>query len=272
MTKQGLSVVTIALNEAKNIIDFIASHREIADEILVIDGGSSDGTTEIALAQGCRVINNPWPGYAKQWNLGINEANFNWILIADTDHRLTDELKSFLHEVRKGKKNDFDGFLIPRRTYFFGKWARYGGFYPDTPYPRLFKKGCGIFDEKALVHEKLIFLGKKIGRSTGDIIHLSYPDINSYLIKMNNYTSLEAAQHSFENKKWREMLNNVLKGGQIDRALLRRKLPCRWLIVFIYRYLLKLGFLDGKLGFYLAAFSAFYEICTEAKLWEKGEV
>ncbi|MGF7396667.1 glycosyltransferase family 2 protein [Thermoanaerobacterium thermosaccharolyticum] len=268
--KEGISVVTITMNEEKNIISFINSHKLVADEIIVVDGGSNDNTVKIAKELGARVKENKWPGYAKQWNVGIKNARYKWILIGDADHIISEKLANEIKFMIYNFSEKYDAFFIPRRNIMFGKWVKYGGFYPDIPYPRLFKNGLGYFDEGNLVHEKLIINSDKVGRVKNDIIHNTFMNVETYIDKMNKYTTLEAKMLLEKNNTY-NIRNFFNKKLYKDKSFIRRSLPLRPIVVFIYRYFLKLGFLDGKIGLYMATLSAIYEYITTMKLWQYNQ-
>jgi hypothetical protein len=147
----------------------------------------------------------------------------------------------------------------------FNKWVRHGGFYPDTPYARLFKKKLGLYDENQLVHEKLIVNSNNIGKLKNAILHYTYLDYEKYIEKMNKYTSLEATIALNDNFKVKDIFNNK----KINKAVIRRCLPFKPSVVFAYRYFLKLGFLDGRLGYDIAKLSSFYEYITVLKTNKK---
>lgn len=259
--KKGISAVTITYNEEANIEKFIVSHKKVADEIIVIDSGSYDDTIKLAKNLGAIVINNPWPGYAKQWNFGIKKCNYEWIIIGDADHYLTDDVAKEINY--RICNEDNDAYYIPRKNIFFGKWLKHGGFYPDTPYARMFRNGYGCFDEKQMVHEKLKVQSDRIGRMKSPIVHNTYTNFENYISKMNKYTTLEA---EIRNEKESKVINNSNKF--IDKSQIKRKLPFRPIIMFLYRYILRLGFLDGKLGFIMAILSGYYEFVSNIKAWE----
>ena len=268
--KEGISVVTITCNEEKNIADFILTHKRIADEIIVVDGGSTDQTIQIAKELGARVIENPWPGYAKQWNVGMRKADYGWIMIGDADHRISEALAEEINAVIRSKEDcEQEAYLVPRKNFMFGKWVKHGGFYPDMPYPRLFKNGSAYFDETQLVHEKVIIQSKRIGKLKNPIEHYTFLDFESYINKLNRYTTLEANINPNQKYTLFHFIKTAIKQkSAIDKAAIRRSFPLRPIGIFIYRYIIRLGFLDGSLGLHMAVLSAFYEYVTNLKRWQ----
>lgn len=262
---EGLSVVTITYNEEKNIKNFIESHNKLANEIIVIDSGSTDNTVKIAKEMGAIVIYNKWDGYAKQWNFGIKRCTYDWIVIGDADHVITKQLANEINIIITNKKNEYDAYYMPRKNIMFGKWVKHGGFYPDIPYARMFKNGKGLFDEEQTIHEKLKVDSNKIGKLNGDILHYTYFDFNSYIEKLNKYTELEALS-KIQNKSTVKSSSNRI----IDKNKIKSKIPFRTFLMFVYRYIFKLGILDGKVGFIMAFSSAFYEFAINVKVWQKN--
>lgn len=180
-----LSVAIITYNE-ESIIRQTLESVKWADEIIVVDSGSTDRTVSICKEYTDKVFHQDWLGYAKQKNLAIDMSTGDWILSLDADEpiepALAEEIRSII-----SKSDAFDGYKIPRKTIFLGKWVRHGGWYPDLNL-RLFRKGKGRFVERA-VHESLHVDGV-IGRTRHAIIHYAYPSIESYLTKLNKYSTL----------------------------------------------------------------------------------
>lgn len=260
MTASGLSVVTITLNEIDNIGCFIESHRSIADELIVVDAGSTDGTAQYAEKLGCRVIRHPWMGYGRQWNVGLDAAKYEWILVGDADHEMTESLAQFIQEV-KIRSGGPDAYLVPRRNYLGRRWIRHGGYYPDTPYARLFRRGVGRFDERVAVHEKLVYTRRvNVGVARGYVIHHTYRSVSDMIQKIDRYTSLEASQR-------KSLPDRSTRRSHLDPSVVRRRLPLRPLAVFLWRLVARGGFLDGRLGLYMALMHMWYEIVTDFKVY-----
>src|SRR5450631_3026539 len=206
-----LSVLIITHNEESNIGRTLASVQPlVADskgEIIVIDSGSTDRTVEIAKSFGAKVFVEEWKGYAAQKNSAIDKATGNWILSLDADEEVDEELRGALrhyilgetaHSVRDGvdvvRKSllatTVTALQIHRKNYFLGRWIKHGGFWPD-PKLRLFRQGCGRFEERA-VHETVKVTGRTATLKHGAILHHSYPTIADYVDHMNRYSSLGA--------------------------------------------------------------------------------
>jgi len=224
-----LSVIIIAKNESENIADCIKS-ANFADEVVVLDSGSSDNTNAIARKLGAKVFNKPWKGYGQHKNLAIQLAKHEWIFSLDADERITPALKKeIIKTINQSHLNVYD---VPRRSLFVSRFINYSGWQPDRT-KRLFKKGSARFSEHQ-VHEHLI-TQHEIGHLTEPLIHYSYRDFETVLKKINVYSSLGASD-----------LKNRGKKGSLKKALFH----AFW--AFIRTYFLRLGFLDGREGLMLA--------------------
>ena len=278
-----LSVVIITHDEELNIGRTLASVQPlVADgkgEIIVIDSGSTDRTVEIAKSHGAKVFAENWKGYAAQKNSAIDKATGDWILSLDADEEvdqyLVKEVSWLLGAIPKWKKegmpvdndpqskelrdrglqigldeDELNGFFIPRKNYFLGRWIRHGGFWPDAKL-RLLRRGAGKFQSQT-VHETVKVQGTSSAIRDGAIIHHSYPTLADYIDHMNRYSSLSA-----------EML--VAKG---HRGFSPFNIIVRPLATFTYNYFFRLGFLDGREGLLLHLYHAVYVSWKYAKAWE----
>ena len=242
-----LSVITLTLNEERNIADCLESVKW-ADEIIVVDSGSTDRTLEIARNYTDRVITVEWKGYGSARNLGISLATGDWILWLDADERVTEELAREIREILQSPDERINGYRIARRAYFLGRWIRHAGWYPARV-TRLFPRTKGRFTERR-VHETLCIEGP-LSETEHDILHFTDPDLTHYFTKFNRYTSLAA--------------NDMLTEG---RPFSLRDLLLRPPFLFFKMYILRRGFLDGIQGLMLSVLSAAYVFTKYAKLWE----
>lgn len=221
-----LSVVIITLNEEGAIDRCIDSVRKVADEVLVVDSGSTDATVEVAESCGARVINKDWLGFGRQKQFAVNEAAHPMVLCLDADEWLSDALSE---EILKIKNSAMAAaYVLPRRNLFLGRWLSYGEGYPDYTL-RFFNREKARWSEEP-VHEGVLYDGKPI-RLKGDLMHQSADDLHRFLEKQNRYTTIQAA-HLFENGKRFSLAKMILSPA----------------IRFFRYYLLKLGFLDGVPG------------------------
>ncbi len=225
--KEGLSVVMITYNSEKYLEKSLSS-ASFADEIVVVDAGSSDRTLEIARKFGAKVYQKPWEGFGKQKRYAVNMASFDWVFVLDSDEVITQELAGEIKEVLKNPK--FQGYLVPRLNFFFGRPVKRCGLYPDYSL-RLFNKKFGNFEERE-VHEKVILKGKT-GKLKNHMIHYAYENIEEFIEKQNRYSTLCASSK---------------KGKAIFSPL--------W--TFFKLYFLKGGFLEGWHGFVISALYSQY--------------
>jgi len=243
-----LTVITLTLNEENNIVPCLETVRW-ADEILVIDSGSTDATLALARTFTHRVFTITWEGYGAARNFALGQATGDWILWLDADERVTPELADEIREILRAIPESVNGYEIARRAYFLGRWIRHCGWYPGRV-TRLFRKGKGRFNETR-VHEHLHVEGRTL-QTRHDLLHLTDPDLQHYLYKFNRYTSLAAE-------------DMVAAGRRFSFADLLFRPPFQ----FVKMYVLRGGFLDGVEGLILSVLSSAYVFTKYAKLWEK---
>ncbi len=229
-----LSVIIITKNEAANIRDCIAS-VSWADEIIVVDSGSEDGTAEIAREMGAAVyVHADWPGFGPQKNRALDHARGDWIFSIDADERVTDALRAEIE--RAMDEADADGYFCPRLSQFCGRFIHHSGWYPDYVL-RLFRRGRGRFSD-SLVHEVVKVEGKT-ARFRNPLLHYSYLNKRDVERKVEHYSSAAAKQMQEAGRR-STFLGALLSGG--------------W--AFFRTYLLRLGILDGVAGFDIARMNA----------------
>ncbi len=231
-----LSVAIITRNEAANIQGCLES-LAWAREIVVVDQFSEDGTPEAAASCGATVFQETWHGFAKQKNIAVDRTTGPWVLSIDADERVTDSLRVEIETIL-GVDGPEDGYFIARKNHFCGQWIRYGGWYPDYSL-RLFRRDKGRFEERA-VHEKVVVQGK-VGYLKHPLEHFTYASVSDYLRRMERYSGLAA--------------HEMTRTGRRSRW---HHLVLRPLFTFFKMYGLKLGFLDGRAGFFLAVSYAYY--------------
>ena len=229
-----LSVIIIAKNEAANIRACIES-VSWADEIIVVDSGSTDDTVGIARGMGAKVYEHAdWPGFGPQKNRALNYATGDWIFSIDADERVTPELRREIEQAIC--KTGIEGYYCPRMSQFCGKYIHHCGWYPDYVL-RLFKRDAGRFSD-SLVHE-VVRLEGKTARLKNPLLHYSYLTQDDVERKVEHYSSA-AAQQMFEASKKSTWLGAWLSGG--------------W--AFARTYLLRAGVLDGLAGWNIACMNA----------------
>jgi glycosyltransferase involved in cell wall biosynthesis len=242
----SLTVTIIALNEAENLPDALASVAW-AREVVVIDAESRDATADIARAAGARVITRPWPGYAAQKNFADAHAHGEWVLNLDADERVTPELRQKI-EAAIETPNGCVAFYVRRRNFYLGRWLRHSGWYPDYQL-RLYRRGAGEW-RGAYVHESFHARGS-IGRLDADLLHYSVKSLAEHHERLGRYTTLAAQQLA-------------AAGTRVSLA----QLLLAPLLAFFKSYVVKRGFLDGTPGLCVAYFAAHYVFLKYAKRWE----
>jgi len=246
--KIPVSVAIIAKNEEKNIRDALESVKDF-EEIVVVDSFSEDKTVEICKKYTQKIFQREWKGFADQKQFAIDKTQLQWVLILDADERVSESLKREIAE--KIKKSQVNGYYIPRKNFFLGKWIRYSGWWPDYTL-RLFRKDRGRM-EKRQVHEKVVVEGK-VDYLNEPMIHYTYESIEEFIKKMQKYSFLSAIE--------------ILKKNQSKYKVLLKMIfsPA---FTFFKMYILRRGFLEGLRGFILAVLYSFYSFLKYAKVWEK---
>jgi glycosyltransferase involved in cell wall biosynthesis len=249
----SLSVCIITLNEEVNIGRTLRSIKDIADEIIVVDSGSTDSTVSIAQSYGAKVFFEPWKGFAPQKNSALDKASCEWVLSLDADEEVSAELAAGIKLLLKSGQAapEFDAYTMNRRNMYLGKWIRHSGYYPDAKM-RLAKRELAEFELRA-VHEDMKKL-PRMGHLKGDLIHHAYPTLESFIEHANRYSSLGAGMVVEQRAVGFSFMNIVL----------------RPLVRFIYMYFFRLGFLDGREGLLVLMTHASYVSWKYAKAWEKS--
>ncbi len=235
-----LTIVIPTLNEEKHIPDSIKSVKKIADEILVIDSGSTDKTIEISKELGARVIKHAFVSFSDTRNFGDHEAKGDWILSIEADVTVS---KQLAQEIRKAIESEkYSAYYIPRLNYIWGKPILHTDWGPkDDCHIWLYKKGSGKW--QSLVHEEYV-TGKPVGKLKNNLIHTNYETISEFIEKIDRYSSLAAKQDHYCPRWW-------------------------FFRDFFKRYIYKLGFLDGYHGLFLSYLQSVYYITLSVKNYTK---
>ena len=229
-----LSVIIITKNEAANIRDCIASVAW-ADEIIVVDSGSRDGTASIAQEMGAKVyLHTDWLGFGLQKNRALGYACNEWIFSIDADERVTPELRTELEQAMQ--ECNADGYYCPRLSQFCGTFIHHCGWYPDYVL-RLFKRGAGQFSA-SLVHESVLLIGQTASLKS-PLLHYSYLTADDVERKVEHYSNA-AAQQMLAAGKRANLISAILSGG--------------W--AFVRTYVMRLGVLDGAAGWAISCMNA----------------
>jgi glycosyltransferase involved in cell wall biosynthesis len=249
-----ISVAVVAMDEEANIGRTLASVRW-ADEIVLVDSGSKDRTCAIAREHGARVVVEPWRGYVAQKQYAIELCTKDWVLLLDADEEVSPGLAKEIRAAIAQPNAAANGYKLPRKNLFLGRWIRHGGFYPD-PKLRLFKRGEGFVTGHD-PHDRCELkpdVPQQTQQFNNALVHYTYPTLTLYLSHMNRYSSLGAQLA-------------LAKG---HRTFSFSDIVLRPLATFIYNYFIRLGFLDGREGLLLHLYHAGYVSWKYAKAWELG--
>lgn len=230
-----LSVIIITKNEAANIRACLESVAW-ADEIIVVDSGSSDATAEICGEFDARVYKHDWQGFGKQKNRALGYATHEWVFSIDADERVTPELRAAIEAVLRKDDDACSAYRVSRLSSYCGRFMRHSGWYPDH-IVRLFRRAAAHFSDD-LVHERLLVEGQ-IGELDGELLHYAFDNLEEVLRKVDHYSSAGAA-----------MLHRRGRSASLGGAVLRG------LWSFLRTYVMRGGFLDGREGFMLAVSNA----------------
>jgi len=246
-----ICVAIATFNEEKNIKDCLESVRRLADEVIIVDGGSTDQTVNIARKLGAKVTitDNP-PMFHINKQKAIDACRGDWILQLDADERMSDKLEKEILETIDS--TECNGFWLPRANYFLGRFLKKGGQYPDYTL-RLYRRGKGKLPCKS-VHEQAIVEGK-VGFLKNDLIHIADPNFSRYLLRFDRYTSLIAGELSAAQLK-------IGVANGLDYMLFK---PVWW---FLKTYFRHRGFVDGFPGFVFSLFSSLRFPVSYIKYWE----
>ena len=238
-----ISATIITFNEERNLPRAIESLR-CADEIVIMDSGSNDRTVEIAEKLGARVLESPWPGYAKQKNFAAQQASHDWILSLDADESLSEALEAEIWQLKKNGAQ-FDAYTMPRMAQYLGRWIRHSGWYPDRKvrlYDRRKSQWVGDF-----VHES-VHVDGRVGELESSILHFTCESLSEHVKTMERYTTLAAQE---------------MAARRVRVPLWRLLLAPAW--TFFKSYAVQRGFLDGVEGLIIAYMAAFYTFLKYSK-------
>jgi glycosyltransferase involved in cell wall biosynthesis len=252
---QTLSVAIITKNEEANLARTLAS-VQFADQIVVLDSGSTDRTVEIARAAKSTVYEEPWHGFAAAKNSAIAKCTGAWVLSLDADEELTPELQT---EIRALLRSDppVGAYFIRRRNLFLGRWIKHGGFYPDPKLRLLRRIGSTAppqFEARP-VHETIAFDGKT-ATLQHDLIHHAYPTLQNYIEHMDRYSTLGSevlVSKGKVSRSWPAFVCNVVLVPKLN---------------FVWNYVFRMGFMDGREGLLLHLYQAAYTSWKYAKAWQ----
>ena len=247
--KPPISIAIITKNEEINILPCLKS-IEFADQVIIVDSGSTDNTIKIATDFGCEVFIENWKGFGAQKQSAIDKCRNSWVLVLDADERIPAETAKKIAEICYSEKSA-DGYRFPRKNFFQGRWIKHMGWWPDR-IVRLFKKDLGRMSD-AEVHEEVLVNGK-IEDLDFPIEHYTDGSFSKIFKKIDQYSSLGAERAFREGKRC-----------SIWEAALRAE------FTFFQNYILRLGFLDGRQGLTLSMTDAINKFAKYAKLSQMGD-
>ncbi len=242
-----VSAIVVCYNEEENIGACLESLRW-CDEIVVVDSFSTDGTVEVCRRFTDRVIQKPWAGYRDQKAFAHSQATQDWVLLVDSDERVTSELREEIGQALAEDKGRYSGYALPRLVFYLNRWWWRGGWYPDYDV-RLFRRERATWGG-ADPHEKIIVEGK-VRRLRHPLHHFSYRDIEDHIERINRFTSISSRELRTSGHSWRLADALFRPAGRVVRS-----------------YFLQRGFMEGFAGFYVAVTAAVYVFLKYAKLWE----
>lgn len=272
--KLSVSVVILTYNEEKNIEDCLKSVHGWTKDIFIVDSYSTDRTLQIAREYTDKIFQHKFETHSKQWKWAIENLTpeSEWILGLDADQRVSDELREELSEIFKKPPMDVDGFYVRRKQIFFGRWIKFGGYYPKYLL-KIFRRDKVRIDENELVDHHFYIQGTT-RKLNGDIIedNLKERDLSFWLQKHIRYGELFVLESI--NKRQQKIKPSIM-GSPDQRSLffkdLYLKLPLfvRPFLYFAYRYFFKLGFLDGKEGLIFHFLQGlWFRFLVDAKIYE----
>jgi glycosyltransferase involved in cell wall biosynthesis len=249
---QTLSFALVAMNEEANLARVLPS-ISWADEIVLVDSGSTDGTIALAESFDVKIYHEAWKGYGGQVNSALDKCSMHWTFSLDADEEITPELAREIQELLAARPQ-YQAYWVPRRNFILHRWMRHGGFYPDRKL-RLFKTGAARCLENTEPHATPKFTGPT-GVLHGDILHYAYPTLELYIEHMDRYS--------------RASVPLVLRKGKNSQNIFAFvwNMLVNPVATFIYNYILRLGFLDGREGLLLHLYHSVYVSWKYAKAWE----
>ena len=245
--KIPVSVYVLTTNNRRTIEQCLRS-LSWAEELVVVDSFSQDGTCEICKQYTDKLFQRKWTGYRDQYQYAANLTTRDWIMFVDADEEIPPELSEEIRTELNGRAKEFDGYFVYRRTYYLGRWIRYGGWYPDGEI-RLYRRDKGRWEGG--LHAKLVVDGK-VDVLKNEYHHYTYGNISDQIQTIDKYSTIAVNDMGDLAKPFR-------CGNLIFNPLFR----------FIKDYFFKLGFLDGIPGFIIAVSTAYYSFIKHAKLWER---
>ena len=258
-----VSAIVLTFNEEKNLPACLASLEGWVEHIFVVDSGSTDRTVEIASTVGATVVQHHFEHYGAQRNWAIDHlpVDSRWTLHIDADECITPELRTSITAALAHENPDVDGFLVSRRTLFMGRWIRHGGHYPAW-HLRLVRTGAGRCEDR--LYDQHFYVPGAVQKLQGDLIDTLTPDLATFTARHLRWAALEAAEHDAPLHAGGRIRGRLDGGNAIEQRRWLRdwyaRLPLfvRPTAYFLYRYVVRLGFLDGRAGLVFHVLQGFW--------------
>lgn len=257
-----VAAIVLACNEERNIGACLDTLAPWVQQLFVVDSGSTDRTIAIARARGATVVAHPFEHYGAQRNWALDHLPIAapWVLHVDADERVTPELRASIAEVAARDEASTVGYLVARRTMFMGRWIRHGGHYPAW-HLRLMRAGAGRCEDR--LYDQHFYVDGPVRKLQGDLIDTITPDLATFTMRHARWAALEAAESDAAANTGR-IRGRLAGGNAIERRRWlrgwygRMPLLVRPLLYFGYRYVVRLGFLDGRAGLVFHVLQGFW--------------
>jgi glycosyltransferase involved in cell wall biosynthesis len=270
MANAKLAAIILTKNEERNLPGCLASLEGLADEVYVIDSGSSDKTARIADEAGAIVLTHDFHNYAIQFNWAIENipGEANWLLRIDADERIGPQMRDSILGAIAGASEELNGIMLARRTEFLGKRLQFGGTFPIWLL-RVWRRETG-FCEDRWMDEHIVLKQGEVAYSTGELLHLIPDSLAAWSRKHVWYAERECLDVVAEASAGSLQGQAGLKRNAKTKLYYRLPMGLRVIAFFIYRYLFQLGFLDGKIGFFYHFLQcAWYRMLVDGLLMER---
>ncbi len=271
MKDSSITAIILTKNEERNIKQCIDSIRDLADRIVVVDSGSSDRTVEIARNLGAEIYHHEFIHYAAQFNWALDNTDIRtkWVYRIDADEVVPPELCEEIRvECRKHSDDSVNGFLMKHKLYFLGKYLKHGGAYPFIKMT-VFKPEFGRFEDRAMGEHVVLSKGTYITLKN-DCLHHDCKDLTQFIEKHNSYATREVSDYMRENDSSAGLYDQARQSRKLRNSFYYR-LPkfARARLYYLYRYYIRMGFLDGQQGKIYAMLQAYmYRFMVDAKIFE----
>lgn len=277
MTSSLLSVLVLTRNEKIHVERCLQHAFRLTDKVFVLDSNSSDGTPDIARAMGATVVSGDFASFSEKLNWGLQNIRFEtpWVFRLDADEVLTDRLTSQLEPFIGGLSEDVVGVYVRRQLWFMGRWVRFGGVYPT--YSMRAYRPAFVHCEVRDLDEHMILRRGRHTALEADLIDNPLTDLSTWIAKHNTYSTLEAkSELSASNEPDDGVVKPTLLGTLPERVrwlkvkvFYRLPLFVRPCLYFFYRYVVRMGFLDGKTGLiFHVMHGLWYRLLVDAKILE----